>query len=352
MKWEIEMEKHVKMTIFPLLLLITASITPLIKAQSSTKLTFQPNPSTTVFNESITINVKVSDVTNLNNWQITVEFNPKIITCKSITVPEGNIFYGYNWFFPTPKIDNLKGRLSAFCAVEGTVGVSGSGTLCTITFESKALGVSTTAFLNPNVYTLDGTYLQDPNYNLISFEPTIGVIQIVSTGFTENTFTLNYGAETLKIKTLSNSTISNPNYDQATRVLSHQAAGPDGTKGACIITIPQKMMNTTLIALSDNKPLKTFIKEFNTLPENGTHNFLYYTYTHSTHTIKILQTIIGDITGDRKVDMRDVALASKSFGSTPTSPNYRPVADINQDDKVDMKDISIISKNFGKYLLP
>ncbi|MEM2567341.1 MAG: dockerin type I domain-containing protein, partial [Candidatus Bathyarchaeia archaeon] len=101
--------------------------------------------------------------------------------------------------------------------------------------------------------------------------------------------------------------------------------------------------------LSDNTPLKTFIKELNTLPENGTHNFLYYAYTHSTHTIKILQTLIGDITGDRKVDMKDVATASKSFGSTSNSPNYRQVADLNEDDKVDMKDISIISKNFGKY---
>ncbi|MEM2292368.1 MAG: dockerin type I domain-containing protein [Nitrososphaerota archaeon] len=344
----------VEKIIFPLLLLITASIMPLFRAQSSstTTLTFQPNPSITLFGESIKINIKVIDVTNLNNWQITVDFNPKIITCKSITVPEGNIFYGYNWFFPTPKIDNVNGRLSAFCAVEGNVGVSGSGTLCTITFEIKALGVSTTTFLNPNIYTLDGTYLQNPNYNLIPFEPTIGVIQIIGPNFIENTFTINYGTETLTIKTLSNSTISSPSYSQTTKTLSYQATGPDGTKGACIITIPQKIMNTTLIALSDNTPLKTFIKEFNTLPENGTHNFLYYTYAHSTHTIKILQTIIGDITGDRKVDMRDVALASKSFGSTPTSPNYRPVADLNQDDRVDMKDISIISKNFGKYLLP
>lgn len=338
---------------FPLIILmILTTFLPKTYAPTSTKLTYQPILSTTNLNEPVKINITIINVANLNNWQITVKFNPKIITVTNITIPEQNIFYGYNWFFPTPKIDNINGQLKAFCALEGTTGVSGSGTLCTITFESKMLGISTLAFLNPNVYSLDGTYLQDPNYNLIPFEPTIGVIQIIGPNFVENTFTINYGAETLTIKTLSNSTISSPSYSQTTKTLSYQATGPDGTKGACIITIPQKIMNTTLIALSDNTPLKTFMKELNTLPENGTHNFLYYTYAHSTHTIKVLQTIIGDITGDRKVDMRDVALASKSFGSTPTSPNYRPVADLNQDDRVDMKDISIISKNFGKYLLP
>ncbi|MBS7636074.1 hypothetical protein KEJ37_01810 [Candidatus Bathyarchaeota archaeon] len=334
------------------ILIMIAIILPKIYASPSTKLTFQPILSTTQLNEHVKINVTVINVANLNNWQITVKFNPKIITCINITVPEDNIFYGYNLFTPTPKIDNENGQLSAFCAIQGTVGVSGSGTLCTITFESKILGISTLNFQNPNVYSIDGTYLQDPNYNLIPFEPAIGVVQIIGSDFTENTFTINHGTETLKIKTLSNSTISSLSYDQTTKILSYQATGPDGTKGACIITIPQRIMNQTLIVLSDTTPLKTFIRELNTLPENGTHNFLYYAYSQTTHTIKILQTITGDITGDRKVDMKDVATASKSFGSTPNSPNYRLVADINQDDKVDMKDISIISKNFGKYLSP
>jgi len=329
--------------------LATANCVPRINA-SPTTITFQPIISANILGQQFKLNVTIIDVTNLNNWQISLKFNPKIINCTNITVPQDNIFQGYNIFFPTPKIDNINGQLIAFCAIEGTAGVSGSGKLCTITFQTKNLGVSTLNYLNPMMITLDGTYLQDPNGQSIPFETKIGVAQIIGQGFTENTFTITYGSETLQVKTLSNSTITNLMYNQTLRAITYDATGPDNTKGACIITIPQKIMNTTLIALSDNTPLKTFITELNTLPENGTHNFLYYSYTHTTHKIKIYQTIAGDITGDKKVDIKDVALASRSFGTTPESPNYRQAADINDDGKVDIKDVSYISKNFGKYI--
>ena len=334
--------------LFALFSLIVANCVPRINA-SPTTITFQPIISANILGQQFKLNVTIIDVTNLNNWQISLKFNPKIINCTNITVPEDNIFQGYSIFFPTPKIDNVNGQLTAFCAIEGTAGVSGSGKLCTITFQTKNLGVSTLNYLNPMVITLNGTYLQDPNGQSIPFETEIGVIQIVGQGFGENAFTITYDSETLKIKTLSNSTITNLNYDQTLKAITYDATGPDNTKGACIITIPQKIMNTTLIALSDNTPLKTFISELNTLPENGTHHFLYYSYSHSTNKIKIFQTIAGDITGDRKVDIKDVAIASKSFGTTSESPNYRQAADVNDDAKVDIKDVSYISKNFGKY---
>jgi len=62
---------------------------------------------------------------------------------------------------------------------------------------------------------------------------------------------------------------------------------------------------------------------------------------------------VGDITGpggwpDGKVDMRDVGLAAKAFGSYPGHPRWNPIADINNDKKVDMKDIGAIAKQFGK----
>lgn len=338
-------------TLFTLIALM--AITTLRSFSSSTTiLTFSPLETVSVSGQPLTVNLSLNNVANLNAWQITVSFNPKILNCITAWIPENNIFKGYTIISPTPKIDNTKGQITMFAAIEESVGVSGSGILCTIQFEAKTLGACTLTFLNPMKFQLDGTYLQDPNYNLIPFETTIGVVQIKGSNFTENTFTINYGTETLKIKTLSNSTISNLNYDPTTETLYYTATGPDGTKGACIITIPQKIMNTTLIVLSDNTPLKTFIEELNTLPKNGTHNFLYYAYTHTTHTIKILQTTLGDITGDRIVDVLDVAITSKSFGLTPTSPNYRPVADINQDEIVDIQDIAIISRNFGKSFPP
>jgi ABC-type transport system substrate-binding protein len=52
-------------------------------------------------------------------------------------------------------------------------------------------------------------------------------------------------------------------------------------------------------------------------------------------------------TPDFKVDMKDIRMAAKSFGSYPGHSRWSPVADINGDYKVDMKDIRAIAKLFG-----
>jgi Ca2+-binding EF-hand superfamily protein len=56
----------------------------------------------------------------------------------------------------------------------------------------------------------------------------------------------------------------------------------------------------------------------------------------------------GDINRDGKVDMKDVAIAAKAFGSCAGDPRWNPVADQNEDGKIDLKDIALVAKNFGK----
>jgi ABC-type transport system substrate-binding protein len=50
---------------------------------------------------------------------------------------------------------------------------------------------------------------------------------------------------------------------------------------------------------------------------------------------------------DMKVDIRDIALAAKAFGTIPGSPAWNTVADVNGDFKIDIKDIANIAKQFG-----
>jgi parallel beta-helix repeat protein len=59
-------------------------------------------------------------------------------------------------------------------------------------------------------------------------------------------------------------------------------------------------------------------------------------------------SILGDVNGDERVDMKDVSFVAKRFGSDPSKPNWDTNADINDDGRVDMKDISAVAKNFGK----
>jgi ABC-type transport system substrate-binding protein len=50
---------------------------------------------------------------------------------------------------------------------------------------------------------------------------------------------------------------------------------------------------------------------------------------------------------DQKVDIKDIALAAKAFGSIPGSPAWSTVADVNGDYRIDIKDIASVAKQFG-----
>jgi len=68
---------------------------------------------------------------------------------------------------------------------------------------------------------------------------------------------------------------------------------------------------------------------------------------------KIHVGLIGDVNGDKKVDLKDVYAVGKAFGTTRHGPNppgrvYSPNLDINDDDKIDLKDYYATTKNFGK----
>jgi len=58
-------------------------------------------------------------------------------------------------------------------------------------------------------------------------------------------------------------------------------------------------------------------------------------------------TIREDINIDFKVDIKDISLVAKAFGSTPAIPYWNPYCDINNDGKVDIRDVSAVAKKFG-----
>ena len=59
------------------------------------------------------------------------------------------------------------------------------------------------------------------------------------------------------------------------------------------------------------------------------------------------KAILGDINGDGKVDMKDIAIVAKAFGATPSGPRWNPAADVNGDSVVNMLDIAIVASNLG-----
>ncbi len=56
----------------------------------------------------------------------------------------------------------------------------------------------------------------------------------------------------------------------------------------------------------------------------------------------------GDVDANHKVEVKDILMLAKAYGTTPQSPKWSPNLDVNGDDKVDIKDILIAAKNYGK----
>jgi len=59
-------------------------------------------------------------------------------------------------------------------------------------------------------------------------------------------------------------------------------------------------------------------------------------------------SLLGDLNGDNKVDVRDVSIVALAFGSYPGHARWNPVADVNKDRKIDVRDVALVAKNFGK----
>jgi hypothetical protein len=88
--------------------------------------------------------------------------------------------------------------------------------------------------------------------------------------------------------------------------------------------------NYTINAVIDTLPSETYTID-NTLAYRG-----------------VFVSIIGDINGDKKVELKDVYAVAKAYGSVPGHPRWNPLCDINNDGEVELKDYYLTCKNYGK----
>jgi len=329
--------------------LLLSLSTIVISANSSENAVLQvtPNETYTHLNESFEITISVINVTNLNNIQIALTFNPTILFCRNVTVPSNNIFgTGSDVFISESLIDNNKGLIVQFIGYYGTRSVNGSGPLMLLEFQSIQIGKS---YLNFTYTASQGiafnsTYLCDPYNNPIQFTAINGSVNVgPPSNLSPNFFDATKSGRVYTIAIFSNSSISAFNYNETTDRISFKATGPDGTSGLCYVMIPRELLNTSYFTVRvDNTPTSS------TTSQNATHSFIYFNYRHSTRTILIIPiTSNGDLNNDFKVNIIDVAIVARAFGSYPGHALWNPIADINYDDKVDIWDISYVARLFG-----
>ncbi len=275
---EVKMRVIIAMvTLFLVTLLVTSASTMSVVADPQASATVFVDPMTIegiVIGENVTVNINVSNVTDLYGWQAGVTFNPDVLNCTGYY--EGEFLKRADvttlWLNQTPPWDNTEGVVYFHgCCLLGPVsGVSGSGQLGYLTFEVVGTGVSD---LHLTDVILVNSNLESTSHEVL------------------DTFTVSWGEVDFSVETISNLTgiwgesssgLFNHTFSQPEKEISFDVITP--YDNCYNLTIPAELLGGDLTILIDNVP-KDFI-----LTQNATHTSLYFTHSHSTHNIKIKGT--------------------------------------------------------------
>jgi len=291
-----------------------------------------------------TVDVGTQNVTDLYGFAISLEYNTTLLDV--ISVAEGSFLNSHgDTYVVKDYMNDTEGQVRYALSLLGTSsGANGSGTLFTVTFRAS------TTVLGTSNLVLNNTDLGDYNGNSIDHSIMDGSVTILEVEV------INWTIGIHTFVTASSSVITDFAYNDSAKIVSFDVNGTglEDIPGYTDLTVPKAAMN-----LSSND---MFIVLFNgtalshTRSYNATHYFLYFTYTHgSVFAAEVKQTLIGDLNGDRAVDMVDVVIVCVAFDSQTGDSHYNPVADIkptNGDGKVNIYDVILVTRNYDKTWTP
>lgn len=129
------------------LLFLTIMIPVFLAHATSTVVSVSPTTVDCGIGGEFTVRVIITDVTDLYGWEFRLQWNPTLLDILTVVEDQflksgGSTFFSY-------KVDSNSGRMIADCTLLGAVsGVSGGGTLTTLTFYVKSAGSSSLDLYN------------------------------------------------------------------------------------------------------------------------------------------------------------------------------------------------------------
>lgn len=204
---------------------------------------------------------------------------------------------GFSYYYPVLAVDGIGNLfvLFGYSSANDYPGLMVTSQASTGANGTYLTPVTVIAGTGPETSGRYGDYFGatvDPSNPLVVWEageygtPNRWATRIAS--FSVATLPINYpiqwGVNTYPVTLVSNSAISNFNFSQSIKQLSYRIEGASGTAGFSNITIPKALMSGTFNVQLDGRPI-TF-----TLKENANITSLYFTYTHTSHTIIVMST--------------------------------------------------------------
>jgi hypothetical protein len=98
-------------------------------------------------------------------------------------------------------------------------------------------------------------------------------------------------SQAYSVNTVSNSTISDINFNATAKILSFNVTGTSGTVGFCRIAIPLSLMSCTKLEdwIVTVNGTRLFSPSLNVTTDTN-YTYIYFTYHHSTETVQIQST--------------------------------------------------------------
>ncbi|MBS7621028.1 hypothetical protein KEJ32_02785 [Candidatus Bathyarchaeota archaeon] len=125
---------------------------------------------------------------------------------------------------------------------------------------------------------------------------------------------------------------------------------------------PEKSSSFMITSTSTLSQLEKALQEDGTfnvtfkVPRQGALLGYYTIYASTLHQFQYFQKtrlfrvmLLGDVDFNGKVDMSDVGIILRAYGTKKGGQGWNPDYDLNKDDKVDMSDVGIVLRNYGNY---
>ncbi len=158
-----------------LVVVLAGVFASLAVAQGGARVWIDPAATSTTPNQMVVVAVKVDNVTNLGAFELHLQFDPNFLQVTQLT------HGGFTTAEYTVQntFDNTAGQIDYSSQQVNVPGVTGSGTLLTITFQTQNSGVSPISFRAPQ-----GVILGDATGAVIAADATPGSISVVGTAAT------------------------------------------------------------------------------------------------------------------------------------------------------------------------
>lgn len=311
-------------------------------ASSFTSVSVEPRVITGLeIGNSFTINITVTNVTDLYAWQFILYYKSSILNATGKT--EGPFLKrGAPTFFNVANFtDNYNAThgmisLAATRLAPSEEGIDGTGVLATVTFMTKAYGNSPLHLTETLLIDSAVPFGKKISHEVHDGRVHVGLIDVAIINVEAPLFA---PMETI---VLVNVTVENQGVVTQTFDVTFNYDGNPGETKTIFELVPEATQTVTFVL--DTTPLKgeyPLTATATQVPgETDTEDNNYDAGT-------ILITILGDVTGDFEVNIIDIATIALAFGSEPGDTSWNPYTDLDHNNLINIIDLSIAAINFG-----